>query len=615
MFEVFNDRDPFYLSHTAPVAAGVGVRFCILLHENCHCSEAFLVLRPDGGEAVRLPMTWAERTGDFHRYEVTVTPESAGLYWYRFEYEGDWRRNVITRFAHGLGDIRPDGGDWQLTVYEPDFAPPEKYRGGLIYQVFPDRFCASGEPKANVPDDRYRCGDWYAQPAYRQTDDKRRLCNDYYGGDLKGITSKLDYLAELGVTILYLNPIFEAHSNHRYNTADYTRIDPLLGTEEDFVVLCREAGRRGIAVILDGVFSHTGSDSRYYNQFGRYPEPGAYNSQESPYSSWYRFSDWPNGCHCWWDMPTLPEVVEDDPSFTEFICGESGILRRWMRLGASGWRLDVADELPDAFLDRVRQAIKAENPDGLLIGEVWEDASNKVSHGGRRRFLLGRQLDSVMNYPFREAIIRFVTGGDAQDFNDAVMDVLGHYPRGVVDLLMNLVGTHDTERILSVLGGAPLGLNREEQAGVVLSDSQRANGLRLLRLAAVLQYTLPGIPSLYYGDEAGCEGLRDPFNRAGYPWGKEDRELLAFYKKLGKMRRLPAFDGGDYVPLDIGLGHIVYVRKKGNCQVLVAVNRWTQPERVRIPEDFGEARVLFGAKPCGGELEIGERDFVILAKD
>ena len=614
MFEVFNNRDNFYLSQTTPVSAGVGLRFSILLHEDCHCSEAFLVLRADGCDADRFEMQWAERLGDFHRYEVTFTPEKAGLYWYRFEYEGNFRRNFITRVDGGFGDIRADGREWQLTVYEPDFTTPERYRGGLIYQVFPDRFFSSGEPKNNVPDDRYICEDWYAQPAYLQNGEKRSLNNDYYGGDLKGITSKLDYLCDLGVTILYLNPIFEAHSNHRYNTADYMRIDSLLGTEEDFVELCKQAKKRGIAVILDGVFSHTGSDSRYYNQFNRYDDLGAYNSQQSPYSSWYRFANWPHGCHCWWDMPTLPEVVEDDPSFTEFICGEKGVLRHWMRLGASGWRLDVADELPDAFLDNVRRAIKAENPDGLLIGEVWEDASNKISHGRRRRFLLGKQLDSVMNYPFRDAIIKFVTGGDAKHLNEAVLEIISHYPKQTLDLMMNLVGTHDTERILSVLGGAPLGLARPAQAKVTLSDDQREIALRLLRLAAVLQYTLPGIPSLYYGDEAGCEGLHDPFNRGGYPWGREDKDLLEFYKKLGKMRRLPAFDGGDYRTVEVGLGYLVYARQKGESRVLVAVNRWNQPEWVRLPEDFADATVLFGEVE-DSMIKLGERDFAVLVKN
>ena len=615
MFEVFNSRDSFYISQTAPVKAGDGLRFSVLLHDGCNCYEAFLVIQPDGGQPQWLKMHWAEKVSDcFNRYDVDFVPEQAGIYWYRFEFEGNWRRNFLTRVNEGFGDITPDGRMWQLTVYEPGFTAPVKYRGGLIYQIFPDRFCNSGEPKRNVPDDRYICDDWYSQPAYRQNCGKRSLCNDYYGGDLKGIEQKLGYLESLGVTVIYLNPIFEAHSNHRYNTADYMKIDPSLGTQEDFVSLCRAAKEHGIDIILDGVFSHTGADSRYYNLYGRYGDIGAYNSQQSPYYSWYRFTKWPHGCHCWWGVPSLPEVVEDDPSFTEFICGENGVLRRWLRLGASGWRLDVADELPDGFLDRVRAAIKAEKPDALLLGEVWEDASNKISHGGRRRFLLGRQLDSVMNYPFRDAIIRFVTGGDAHRFTDAVAELIGNYPRQALDLMMNHIGTHDTERILSVLGGAPLDRDRDAQATITLSPEQRERGLRLIRLAAVLQYTLPGVPSLYYGDEAEMQGLRDPFNRCGYPWGRENADLLAFYRKLGALRKAAAFDGGDFVPVYTGIGHLAYIRKNGGSEVLVAVNRSDSAEWVRLPDGWDGCEVVFGQKPRDGLVSVGAQDICVLKK-
>ncbi len=611
MFEVFNNRDPFYLSQTTPVSAGVGLRFSLLLHEDCHCSEAYLVLRREGEEPRWLPMSWAAAQGAFHRYDVTVTPEQAGLYWYRFEYEGNWRRNVITCVGEGKGDITPDGAEWQLTVTEPDYRAPEGYAGGLYYQIFPDRFFASGDKKSGVPDDRYLCDDWDSQPAYLQNGEKRSLNNDYYGGDLKGIRQKLPYLRELGVTILYLNPIFEAHSNHRYNTADYTRIDPLLGTEEDFVELCRAARENGISVILDGVFSHTGSDSRYFNREGRYPEPGAYQSQSSPYSSWYSFSPWPEGCACWWGVPSLPEVVEEDPSFLEYICGENGVLRTWMRRGASGWRLDVADELPDGFLDRARAAIKAENPNALLIGEVWEDASNKISHGGRRRFLQGKQLDAVMNYPWRNAILDFVRLGGGRRFRDRVETLLCHYPKGAVDLMMNHIGTHDTERILSVLGGAPLDLDRPAQAKVTLSPEQRQTGLRRLRLAAVLQYTLPGIPSLYYGDEAGVEGLRDPFNRTGYPWGREDGDLLAFYRALGRLRKAAAFAGGEWRPVCESDDLVAFERVKGDSRVLVAVNRGGAPATVPAGPEWKTACSWQGRLTPDG-LAVGPENFAIL---
>lgn len=613
MNEVFNNRDPFYLSQTTPVKAGVGLRFSLLLHEDCHCCEAWLVMRREGEDARWLSLTHAGTEDRFQHWETSFTPAQAGLYWYRFEFEGNWRRNVVTRVDECRGDITSAGADWQLTVTEPDYAVPERYAGGLIYQIFPDRFFASGRPKENVPADRFLCTDWEATPAWRQDGEPRSLGNDYYGGDLRGIEQKLDYLQSLGVTILYLNPIFEGHSNHRYNTADYTRVDPLLGSEEDFSSLCREAKKRGMAVILDGVFSHTGADSRYYNKYGRYPEAGAYQSKSSPYYPWFSFYDWPDGCHCWWGVPSLPEVNEEEPSFVDYVCGENGVLRRWMRLGASGWRLDVADELPDGFLDRVREAVKAENPDALLLGEVWEDATTKISHGGRRRFLLGRQVDSVMNYPWRAAILAFAGGGPAAELRLAVEELLAHYPKGALDLMMNHVGTHDTERVLSVLGGAPLGLERAAQADVRLTPEQRERGLRRLRLAAVLQYALPGLPSLYYGDEAGVEGLRDPFNRTGYPWGKEDADLLAFYRELGRRRKHPAFAGGEIAFVGQGACWIAFTRQKEDRRVLIVVNAGESDCRLPLGDDWRAADRWGGAWAPDGALSVGPESFALLA--
>ena len=195
------------------------------------------------------------------------------------------------------------------------------------------------------------------------------------------------------IICLYLNPIFEAHSNHRYNTADYRKIDPLLGTEEDFVELCAKAKAVGISVILDGVFSHTGSDSLYFNRNGRYGEhSGAYRDPDSPYREWYSFRRYPDDYESWWGFRTLPNVRETYPSYLDFICNpNTGVLAKWLSLGASGFRLDVADELPDAFLDRVYQTVKSFGEDKVVIGEVWEDASNKISYGNRRHYLLDRR--------------------------------------------------------------------------------------------------------------------------------------------------------------------------------------------------------------------------------
>ena len=620
----FCSRNPDYKTPFGAVKAGEAVTYRLLLHRDALCENAWMLLRRDDrAEPDRLPLTPAEWQGEYRYYTLRLTLET-GLYWYTFAYDGGTGYHSVTRFAGGNGYLSTDGAAWQQTVYDAKFSTPDWFSGGVLYQIFPDRFAAAAapsgeeaEPTACFPD-RFLQTDRAAEPAWRQdaeaVESGRFLGNDYYGGNLRGIAEKLGYLASLGVNCLYLNPVFEAHSNHRYNTADYLKIDPLLGTAADLQALCAAAKAQGIRVILDGVFSHTGDDSLYFNRKRRYPVDGAYNSTASKYYEWYKFEVWPDKYQSWWGIDTLPEVEEENPGFSDFICGEDGVLRHWMRRGVAGWRLDVADELPDGFLDRVRQAIKAENPEALLLGEVWEDASNKISYGARRRFLLGRQLDSVMNYPFRDAILEFLTAGQSMDFLDAVMTVLENYPKPAVDCLMNHIGTHDTARILTLLGGEKAdGRDRAWQSGRRMEPADRTRALRLLKIAAVLQYTLPGVPSLYYGDEAGMEGYSDPFNRGFFPWGEADGQLTDFYRRLGEVRRSsPAFCGGDFLPVSSDAGTVCYIRKGGGEQILVAVNRWESPAPVEIGTGWDAAEVLFGGSPIGSTLIVPGRGFCLL---
>lgn len=611
----FDSRNPLYRSVQTALAAGSPLRLRLLLHRNAACTAAFLRLRRDEqSEITEIPLSPGEWLEDYQIWDTTLSCEE-GLYWYAFRYESANGNFFVIQAEHSLGIVsQTDGVWWQLTVYEGDYQGPDWLAGGIIYQIFPDRYCNSGIKKANLPSDRFCQPDWYAQPAFLQNGQADNLGNDYFGGDLAGITAHLDDLKALGVSCLYLNPIFEAHSNHRYNTADYFKIDPHLGTEADFVALCRAAKAQGIAVILDGVFSHTGDDSRYFNKYGRYETLGAYQSPASPYASWYQFTHWPEQYHSWWGVPSLPEVNELGPDFLEFITGENGVIRHWMRLGASGWRLDVADELPDAFLDAVRRAVKAEKPDGYLLGEVWEDATNKISYGVRRRFLRGRQLDAVMNYPLATALIEFLRGGNGRDLLDCILTLREHYPPEAFHLSMNHIGTHDTARILTQLG-RPAGAegDRAWQSRFLLNAEEKARGKRLLKLASVLQYTLPGVPSLYYGDEAGMEGFGDPFCRAGYPWGREDKDLLAHYRTLGSFRRThPAFQKGEFIPLHGELGHIAYLRESHEEVILVAVNRWCDPVTLSTPDRFEKAQCIYGQRVVGGKLTVGAEDYALL---
>ena len=611
----FDSRDAAYKSVFGALLVGQPTDLRLLLHRDAVPEEVMLLIKRDGEEYLPCRMTPAEWLDDNYRwYEYTLAVENAGLYFYHFCYTAPYGAMTVTRDRFGEGTVSADGTDWQLTVYEHT-AMPKGYEGGLIYQIFPDRFYNSGKPKTEVPEDRFLRSDWGGTPAFVQEDTPCRLGNDYFGGDLAGIEEKLPYLQSLGVTVLYLNPIFEAHSNHRYNTADYEKIDPLLGTEADFTHLCKAAEKRGIRILLDGVFSHTGDDSRYFNRYHRYPNDGAAEREDSPYRTWYHFDEWPNRYHSWWGVPSLPETREEEPSFCEYITGKNGILAKWMKAGASGFRLDVADELPDMFLDAVSRRVHKENKNALLIGEVWEDATNKISYGHRRRYLLGHQLDSVMNYPFGSAILDFCMGGNGFSFMDTLLSLLENYPRPTWNLLMNHIGTHDTARVLTVLGkDGVLPPDRPSAAVLTLSEAERSHAVALLKLASVLQYTLPGIPSLYYGDEAGLEGGADPFSRGCYPWGKEDPDLLAHYRLLGALRKDYDAFSGDFRNLFAGLGLVCYERIGKTSDLLIAVNRWHEPDCLPLSPEWQEAESVIGIPPENGILTLPAYGFAVLKK-
>ena len=387
------------------------------------------------------------------------------------------------------------------------------------------------------------------------------------------MAEKLDYIASLGITAVYLNPVFEAYSNHRYDTGDYKKFDETLGTEEDFKAFLQKAQSLGIRVVLDGVFNHTGADSRYFNKFGNYDSVGAYQSKDSPYYGWYQFIEYPDKYAAWWGFDTLPGVNESNAGFEKFIAGRDGVIEHYIRMGVSGWRLDVADELPDEFLQKVRSAAKTENPEALLVGEVWEDASNKVSYNVRRKYLQGAELDGAINYPFLRAALKFVKEGDARAFAHHVRTQIDHYPKQSLDVCFNVLGTHDTPRALTAFAdGTPKTEDKREWANFRLSEEQYKTAKKRLKTASLLQYTVPGVPCLYYGDEAGVQGYKDPLNRTAYPWGGEDKELVEWYAFLGRLRSLAPFAGGTYKELYADRRALVFERRVGEDSIVVAVN-------------------------------------------
>ena len=530
-------------------------------------NDAFLRLNKDGEHAefysmVKTAFGWS----------ITLSINEIGLYFYSFYIEN--KGNIVCGYMQmGNFSQEEDIKSFLLTVSSEDYTTPDWFKGGVMYQIFPDRFCKVG----SMPDikDRVQRQDWGGIPSYRPNEKGKVLNNDFFGGNLKGILSKLPYLKTLGITTIYLNPIFEAASNHRYDTSDYLKIDPFLGTEEDFIELVKAAENQGIRLILDGVFNHTGDNSVYFNKYGKYPSLGAYQSKNSPYYSWYSFQEFPDKYSSWWGIDILPEVNESSEEYQNFIFNEGGVLKKWLKLGASGYRLDVADELPDFFLEKLRKSVKEENPEAIILGEVWEDASNKIAYSARRAYLQGYELDSVMNYPLKEAIISYMQTGNAAELLNSIRILLDHYPKQTVDCLMNILGTHDTARILTVLGGIYCN-NKEEMASksAYLNEKEKAIAIEKLKIAAVLQYTLPGVPCLYYGDENGMEGHIDPFCRKCFDWDNLNEDLIGFYSKLGEIREKykEIFKDGDFQDVIVNESFICYKRTKNNQSIYIYAN-------------------------------------------
>lgn len=532
----------------------------------------------DGTPARYIAMAADEIVGPYEIYSGSFSMFAPGLSFYYFQIHNP--HGMFRLFRQG-DDTNMEAGDlWQVSCVPADFTTPDWAKGALIYQIFPDRFYKSGSPDLTGKLEPYSVHDIWNEDVEWRPDSKGIIQNnDFYGGNFQGIIKKLDYIADLGTDIIYLNPIGKAFSNHRYDTGDYKVPDPMLGTTEDFRQLCEEVHKRGMKIILDGVYSHTGSNSLYFNRQKTFDGVGAHNSQKSPFYNWYTFQNWPDEYTSWWGFNTLPTVNKMHPDFIKYIItDEDSVLAHWMKLGADGFRLDVADELPDEFIRLIHDRVRQLNPEGLVMGEVWEDASNKTAYGRRRRYFTNMELDSVMNYPFRTAILNFMRGWDSGNaLRNTVMSIVENYPSQVVACNMNLLGTHDTPRILTALVDDFDG-SREEKAQRRLSRNQMEVARDRLMMASFLQYTLPGAPSLYYADETCMEGYRDPFNRRTYPWGHEDKEILNHFRTLGKLRKqLETLRLGDISFFTAGDKHLGYTRSYKGRTVKIYVNRSGDP--------------------------------------
>lgn len=562
-----------------------------------------------GDVSTPVEMRFEKSENGFSVYTADYVFDAAGIYYYRFEMrnrDGVWYYGRGENGESVCGENLPE---WQLTVYKSSYKTPDFAKGNIIYHIFVDRFNRADGVKTKR---KYRLHESFSESPEVVSADGKYYADDFFGGNFNGIREKLDYLEELGVGIIYLSPIFKAFSNHRYDTGDYLKVDELLGTEDDFKRLLDAAHEKGMKIILDGVFNHSGADSLYFNKFGTYDSLGAYQSKSSPYYDWYYFKKFPDEYACWWGCDNVPDLNKSNKDYRALVFGKNGVVEKWQKLGADGWRLDVVDELPIDFVNLLIKKIKSVNKDALVIGEVWEDASTKVSYGELRPYLLGDQLDGTMNYPFMNAIIAYVRDGDEKFFKDTVQSILENYPKETVYCLMNSLGTHDTVRIINALSDVRAhGWSKTHKLGYKLPDSEYEKAKKKLYLASVLQFTLPGIPSIFYGDEAGLQGFDDPINRRPYPWGSEDKEILAHYKKLGRIRRenRAVFSGGFNMRDENGL--VAYERTSGDDEILIAVNAGADDKTLLINKEYTS---LYNNKEYKDVVDVPGGSFVILNK-
>lgn len=507
-------------------------------------------------------------------YQTTFTPLKAGLYFYYFKVVVQLSKQQAVYFygtTDGLGgtgeltaidNLKP----YQLTCYAQPVNSPEWYRSGVFYQIFPDRFY-NGNPAGEVNAKRKNTFIYATTedtPYYIKDQTGKVVRWEFFGGNLKGITAKIPYLKKLGITGIYLNPIFFASSSHRYDTNDYLQIDPILGTEADFKELAEQLHQNKMHLILDGVFNHVGKDSKYFNadQLFYGDDQGAAQNQHSPYREWFNFKHYPDDYVCWWGVKDLPTVDKSYPAFRQLVYGEkNSVIQKWTDLGADGWRLDVADELPDDFIQGIHQRLQQFSKEKVLLGEVWEDASNKSAYDQRKHYPVGNELDGVMNYPLRRCLLELLTKQPVRPVSQVIREIMSlqeNYPTKFYLNAFNNLGTHDTERILTAVGG-----NRAR-----------------LKLAWDLLFMLPGVPCIYYGDEAGMTGGKDPLNRGFFPWKKIDQTIFTYVQQWIKCRKNNQVLQSGNLILGTAAGCLAIIRSTTEQLALYVVNLSEQSQQL-----------------------------------
>ncbi|MGB4437923.1 MAG: glycoside hydrolase family 13 protein [Sedimentibacter sp.] len=592
---IFDSQSEFFRFPQGGIKTNDKITLKIYIKRNCLCSPRLLIeKRHDYDKTIykSISMEWIGAEKNYDLYKVDFSISEYGNYYYSFVFDEN-NKSML----------------YELLIYDKNYDTPDWIKGGIIYHIFVDRFYKT--KILHKDGDIEIRADWGGIPHYLPDEAGEIKNNDFFGGNLEGIKEKLPYLLELGVTAIYLSPVFSAYSNHKYDTGDYFSVDPMFGSEIILSGLCTEAEKLGISVILDGVFSHTGINSIYFNKYGNYNSVGAYESKDSPYYDWYTFNNWNDDYACWWNIKTLPAINKKSKSYINFVTGENGVLKHWQDIGVKGWRLDVADELPNEFLNNLRTAVKSKDKEAYIVGEVWEDASNKFAYDKLKEYFCGNQLDSVTNYPLRDAIINYVKNKDCTLLYKTMNLIIEKYPPESVNCLMNILGTHDTERILTLLGSSEIPLNKYEMANMKLTKEQLREGTRLLKIASLLQMTLPGIPCIYYGDEAGVEGWKDPFNRACFPWGNENKEILNHYKYLAEFRKNNTiFAQEKYKCLVHDNGVFVYERFNEEAQIIIAINMSSRTSTLIFKDNMSE----YGKCNNNNSFNLKSNEYLILQK-
>ncbi len=552
---LFHDsRDPAYRSPGGPVEAGTDVVLRLRTRQGDLTGATVRLWDSRLDRETLVPMA-SEGAG---MWEATVsTPAQGEALWYRLIAQDGSARAYYNddRAAdggQGEGHLYESDSDFVITAYNPNFKTPAWVRDAVVYQIFPDRFY-NGDPQNDKPTGSFFYG---GKTELKQWGDKPTGSDDFFGGDLQGVTAKLDYLQSLGVTAIYFNPIFMSPSNHRYDTTDYTKIDPALGDLAVFRRLVQEARARGIHIILDAVFNHSSSDSLYFDRFARYSTTGAYESQGSPYEGWYSFKQWPDMYTAWSGISTLPQFTETEAIEQFLFKGPDSVSNRWLGEGIAGWRLDAAEQKSRQFWRDMRDAVKQADPEAVIVGEFWHNSAP---------WLAGDQWDGTMNYRFRDAVLGWLANParDVETMRRQLDSIREDYPPQALAASMNLIDSHDTARALTEAGGDK----------------------NMLMLMALMQFTWPGMPTIYYGDEAGMEGRRDPDDRRTYPWGSEDQALIEYYKMLARTRHsATALQTGDYRTLLAEKGKDVYSYARADAAgaAIVALNRSPQDEPVTL---------------------------------